>query len=395
MAHPRSEPHATPSEGRDGSAIQNYPALDGLRGLAIALVVGVHFGTTAQFTRVHGRLGEWIDRLFYVGWAGVDLFFVLSGFLITSILLATRHDPSYFGRFYGRRALRIFPLYFTAVAFALWVVPALWPDQASRLLEDATRHQGWLWTYTLNIAWALGWIGGVGMLAQMWSLAIEEQFYLLWPLLVRRLDRNALLRVCAAAILAAPALRVAWLHFEWPTGWPGAYRFTLTRVDGLAMGAALALLWGTTTSRHHLVRMARPVAAAGGAILLMAFLALPRFYPDQPLVVTAGHSVLGVTFAALVVLGLHVSPPAWMVWTPLRTLGVYSYGLYVWHWIVHQWVSPSALAMSPWMFVVLGSAASVAASVVSYHALEAPFLRLKHWFSYGVADRRAESDATA
>jgi peptidoglycan/LPS O-acetylase OafA/YrhL len=105
-----------------GGALARLPALDGLRGIAILLVLFLHFGVGAGFTSTRGPVGAALDRLFYVGWSGVDLFFVLSGFLITSILLATRKERGYFARFYGRRALRILPLHYVALVLALIVL---------------------------------------------------------------------------------------------------------------------------------------------------------------------------------------------------------------------------------------------------------------------------------
>src|SRR4030095_15243628 len=101
--------------------------------------------------------------ILYIGWSGGDLFFVLSGFLITSILLVSRSPPRYFQRFYARRALRIFPLYYTLIILTVFVVPRVFPGAAPRLVGEAASGQIWLWTYTLNVAWVFGWVGDTGL----------------------------------------------------------------------------------------------------------------------------------------------------------------------------------------------------------------------------------------
>ncbi len=164
------------SQEDSSAAIAHVPALDGIRGLAILLVLCLHFGVAADFpSRSQMALGRWLDRLFYTGWSGVDLFFVLSGFLITSILLKSRQQPAYYRRFYARRSLRILPLHFTALVLLLVILPRLFPTLMAPLLGDALTHQAWYWTLTLNLAMAFGVVGDGSALAHYWTLAIEEQ----------------------------------------------------------------------------------------------------------------------------------------------------------------------------------------------------------------------------
>ncbi len=156
-------------------------SLDGLRGIAVLSVIAFH---TLRVTGQEGLFGLALNRLQETAWAGVDLFFVLSGFLITGILLDTRDCPSYFKTFFARRTFRIFPLYYGVLAVAIFGVPAILgrahlPDLYPRLLAN----QFWLWTYTANYLQATGahTLPGFG---HFWSLAIEEQFYWFWPLVV-------------------------------------------------------------------------------------------------------------------------------------------------------------------------------------------------------------------
>jgi len=159
------------------------PALDGIRGLAILMVMLFHYGGNLERTNPIGRL---VGGLFSFGWSGVDLFFVLSGFLITGILLDSRNAENYFSSFYARRVLRIFPAYYVSLALLLLILPMLDPPLRLSLPSDQ-------WMY---VFYAQNWVGifdypGRGLLTPYWSLAVEEQFYLVWPLVVARVCRRA------------------------------------------------------------------------------------------------------------------------------------------------------------------------------------------------------------
>ncbi|HZJ61945.1 MAG TPA: acyltransferase [Kofleriaceae bacterium] len=164
---------------REAPASEIVPALDGVRGLAILLVLA-HNLSPFESTR---RLIDLSAGLtFDFGWVGVQLFFVLSGYLISGILLDTRGAPGYYRAFFGRRVLRIFPLYYGVLFLCLVLLPVLGlaPDA---LLADR-RHSVWLWTYLINWAEPLG--AAIAVFPHFWSLAVEEQFYLVWPFVVSR-----------------------------------------------------------------------------------------------------------------------------------------------------------------------------------------------------------------
>ena len=179
---------------------RQIPALDGLRGIAIAAVMVFHFTLYGPYSNALMRglpaIGPAL-HLAMAGWGGVDLFFVLSGYLITAILLRTKAAPGYFRRFYARRVLRIFPLYylFLAVGIALSSrLPPAWSAEGS--------WQLWLWTYLTNFKiGSAGWSSVPRAYEHFWSLAVEEQFYLLWPLLVFKLDERRLARLLTFAPL--------------------------------------------------------------------------------------------------------------------------------------------------------------------------------------------------
>ncbi len=177
--------------------LKRVPALDGLRGLAILAVVEFHF---AEGLTNASRPESAIYNVFRTGWLGVDLFFVLSGFLITGILSNSKGTPGYFRNFYWRRALRIFPPYY---AF-LFVFGVLYPLARHRPLDAPW----WHWTYLTNVAIAAGL--PVNSCSHFWSLAIEEQFYLLWPLLIYMLSRKAAMNACIACVGIAAAARICF-----------------------------------------------------------------------------------------------------------------------------------------------------------------------------------------
>ena len=184
--------------------------LDGLRGLAIALVL-VH--SLTMFVHPVSAGGQLYHAALAFGWSGVQLFFVLSGFLITGILLDTRPTPHYFRNFYIRRALRIFPLYYVTLAVAFIVLPAL--DRMPQVYAGDYPHQAFLWLYLSNWRHDIG-----GGFSHYWSLALEEQFYLVWPLVVFFCSRPTLLKICIGLSVAGRA--DAWdgcVRMECRTKW--------------------------------------------------------------------------------------------------------------------------------------------------------------------------------
>jgi peptidoglycan/LPS O-acetylase OafA/YrhL len=182
------------------------PELDGIRGIAVLLVIIHH--SVANYT----PLATWekvVCQAVGIGWSGVDLFFVLSGFLISGILIDSRESPRYFTSFYARRVLRIFPLYFGyLLGFFCLIKPFAaifpFPEVAKWSLLPAT-EQLWYWSYLSN--WRSGLGHDISFLTHFWSLAIEEQFYMVWPLVVFFASRKALLRICIGIVVLAVTMR--------------------------------------------------------------------------------------------------------------------------------------------------------------------------------------------
>lgn len=380
---PYTEPHGgTAPPGEAG----HIPALDGLRGCAILGVLLLHL--TSAMTAPAGAPARLVKQAFSIGWTGVDLFFVLSGFLITGILYDSRHTPHRFRTFYARRALRILPLYYGFIVLLFAVPPLL----GAAAYATPWRQQLPYWLYVQNL-WPMRG-GALAFAGHLWSLAIEEQFYLVWPLLVFTLPRRAMLWVCAACVAGALAFRVGSvltaddLH--------RVYFITPARIDGLALGGALALVMRGSGGAARLRRMAPAVLAAAAAVVAAAPLHPSGFDPGGAYMVAAGYTALALLFAAVLVLAVdgRASPlPRLLSTRPLRFFGRYSYGLYVVHVPVIALgrlagLTPDAFAGTrgelPALlgYVVLMGGASLAVALASWHLYEKRFLKLKSRFAY-------------
>jgi peptidoglycan/LPS O-acetylase OafA/YrhL len=371
---------SSPSESR-------LPVLDGVRGVAILLVMVHHFGYGASASTFIGRL---LLVLCKHGELGVDLFFVLSGFLITRILFRTRLEPNYFRNFYARRSLRIFPLYYAYLILYFGIVTRFTHFDEARNREAAS-YQAWIWLYATNILICLR--GGylVASVNHFWSLAVEEHFYLIWPALVKYFDIRRILVVCLVAFAIANACRgvIAWQNWS-PYA---ATVFTLCRVDSLAAGALLAV-FEQTQPKERIVRAAR-ITFWTLLALVVLYIALPHHTAwSTPVGVMEGSST-AVIFActiALAVWGPRHSPLSRLFEVRfLRTLGTYAYGLYVLHHpirIALQRLIPfervgvlvHSYPLGLFLHSLLAGAASLVAALLSYHLFEKHLLKLKRFF---------------
>jgi peptidoglycan/LPS O-acetylase OafA/YrhL len=316
------------------------------------------------------------------GRLGVALFFVLSGFLITGILLDTRQSAGYFRAFYVRRVLRIFPLYFAYLFLVFVVARGIWV-LASGDDPWKTVNPWWYLAYLQSLPAAHA--SGDLFLNHLWSLAIEEQFYLVWPAVVWLLPRKWLARLSVALVVLALALR-------WGLPWNGesVYRFPLCRLDGLALGALVAI--GYREFRAPLQRWAPRILAAGAAAWI-AILALSPSPTWDGAIRTYGESIFVVAGACVVFLARSGHGVAGrMVQRAcsgrfLRQCGKYSYAMYVLHvapqWLIEQKLRtlagpplPLVLGLKYLYFPVL-VAISFGLARISWRFLESPFLRLK------------------
>ena len=260
--------------------MNRIPQLDAIRGLAVLLVL-LH--NTDIYPSLH------LGFISANGWMGVDLFFVMSGFLITGILVDTKESKGYFKNFYARRCLRIWPLYYSALLFMFVIVPLLRPSEAQTIFE--ARSSPW-WSYPLFLQNFLVPIpaAATGLLGVTWSLAVEEQFYLVWPLVVRFCGEAQLRKIAIAVICTSPALRYYLsLHQV------DIYSNTFCRLDGLMAGALLALV-----VRSSSFLPSKFVTAAWITLFVAAPLALLIDTPHVRWMVFSLVAVAAVSFVYLV-----------------------------------------------------------------------------------------------
>jgi peptidoglycan/LPS O-acetylase OafA/YrhL len=291
------------------STLRHIPELDGVRGIAIALVLVCHCGYLFP-----APFREWLS----LGWVGVDLFFVLSGFLITRILLASCGQEGYFRNFYFRRALRIFPLYFLFVgAYFFFLLPMA--HRYGFILDRNASDQWWFWSYLAN--WHYG--STHSTLTHLWSLGIEEQFYLVWPAVVALVPTKRLGQTClglAAFSLGARAILIGYAGL----GREASF-FTACRIEGIALGAWLAI--GFRFRRPGTVAL----MAATGLVLL-----LRSGGPNGFAMTVAGITLVAILFAmflqAVISPGREGSLASWVLRRDILTrLGKYSYAIYLLH----------------------------------------------------------------
>lgn len=343
--------------------MKHIPALDGVRGVAILLVILFHL-------HIPGLS---------LGWAGVPLFFVLSGFLITGILIADKQEKAfarYIRDFYWKRTLRIFPLFYLYLVLNI-----------SLVIGTGRSLEGYIWylLYVQNyyIGFQMGNGGATpGMLGHTWSLAVEEQFYLLWPVLVYFLSRRLLIIACVVLILAAPAAR--WAILE-TTSNPFMSIVTLPSwLDTMAYGALLAIL-RTSNSNRAVPRM---MFIAGSALVGYAIydLGLEAFWRTQDWTKSAFYLPTGLAFFFGYIIW-KVTDQANKTFTrlfsnrPLMFTGRISYGLYIWHYPAILTIERLAskfhiLSISP-VFQVLSLIVSYIIAILSYKLFELRFLKLK------------------
>ena len=371
-------------------------AFDGVRGLAILLVMVSHIAVLSDSHLIVDRV---LNHFTTVGWIGVDLFFVLSGFLITGILLDTKGAPRYFRTFYGRRTIRIFPLFYAVVFVAVIIIPLLehlgsksdpGGAAAAHLLWG---NQLWLWTYTQNYLQASGFhqLPGLG---HVWSLAIEEQFYLAWPLVVFATPRRHILKVTLGLCVAFLALRLGLLAGG---ANPEAVRqWTFTRADTLLLGAVAAIVVRTPALEATARRALVPLMVVGTAVIAASSVVRGPLPQDDAYVAAVVYPVGAIVFAALMVRLSDGRKRAFFEAGWLRKLGFYSYALYLFHWPIAQGVNASfrnsgvarVLARSgsaiPLMLVELALELGISfvAAVISWRLWESRWLRLKNRFRY-------------
>lgn len=234
---------------------QHYSALDGLRGAATLTIVIYH---NFAFTQ----------KYIFFGWVSVDLFFTLSGFLITDILMKAVNRPHFLRNFYARRLLRIFPLYYASLVIFLLVLPRL---NTELHLGYYQQNQSWLWTYLQNWLYIFKPPSGTESLNHLWSLAVEEQFYLVWPFIILLIRKPKWLLLAISLLLAAVIGLRLWIWMYHLSGFAYYNLYTFTRIDGICIGSMVAIL---LRMNPGLLKKYTPVVVLFFAILNFAFFLL-------------------------------------------------------------------------------------------------------------------------
>jgi peptidoglycan/LPS O-acetylase OafA/YrhL len=331
-------------------------------------------------------------KYFFFGWLGVDLFFVLSGFLITDILLKTVNSPGYFKNFYVKRVLRIFPLYFLSLIIFLLILPKVsgFPLDMSFYIG----HQWWFWTYLQNWFLIFYDVGNTTTAIQhYWSLAVEEQFYIVWPLVIFLIRKPKLLLAIAGFLLMVVicARVYMWSIQIKDLNYFGLY--TYTRIDGICIGSMLAILQFMRSSfinRYFTV-----------LILLLAAMNFVFYFINKaynftfPYFAIVGYTTFAMLFAIIVhevIQGKNRILNLILNIKPLRFFGRISYGLYIFHWpvylILYGWIDEkvrSAIKVSENSLAVIVSILltiiGILISTLSFYTFERYFLKKKKAFS--------------
>lgn len=371
------------------------PELDGVRGLAILGVLCSHsVSLTGLFDGPHASLFEKLVKYAMTPlWGGVDLFFALSGFLITGILLKTRSKENYFLSFYARRVLRIFPIYYAVLILSV-IAAHYFPAIAIQL--PPTRS--WKLAYFFYLQnWPPFWHGEKmmnGFWGVYWSLAVEEQFYLVWPLLVFLFSPKALARVCVVGLICALPLRI-YMSAHFFGGNFGLAQITSSRVDGLLLGSACAIFM---YRRKRPVPIRWIVAAICAGTAIMGYIAAfhhPELLSPSKWMLTLGITGFALLSGSLVALSQYHFPLIQLLLSQplLRKFGKYSYGIYVYHSFLflslsrfvskhRAFFTDLVLPLRLFMILLTISAVFIFAKF-SYEVFESRFLRLKERFEPG------------
>lgn len=363
-------------------------ALDGLRGIAILMVMYFHLLPEAIWPAQ-----AWLRKTLQTGiGSGVDLFFVLSGFLITGILLDTHGSPHYFRNFYARRILRIFPLYYGALAVIFGLLPAL-GLLGGASFDNIRELSPWHWAYLSNVAWFLhptGLDSAQLELRHFWSLAIEEHFYLIWPLLVGFATPRRVRHLCLAIFVASLALRTGWAL---RTHEFSLFAFlTPCRLDTIAAGSFLAALTRESGWQKYL-----PAAKAcfwiSGLALAGLFLRMQGNGTIRS--VSIALTSLLLASALLIALNRPAGSPTHRLLASrfLCFFGKYSYGLYLIHGLMIPFLGHQ-FPPAPWIAALGSNLAGCLAvgtfkialvtplAMLSWHCYEKQFLKLKRYTNY-------------
>jgi len=356
----------TPTRPMRGARLPYLPGLDGLRAVAVMAVLLYH-GEVAQLEG---------------GFLGVEVFFVISGYLITALLLAERKNSGSIdlGRFWIRRARRLLPALFLLLAVTAVLAVVFLPDEVASLRGDIVSAFAYVanWNFIFTAKSYFEQTGRPSLVKHLWSLAVEEQFYLIWPVLftvgMRKLGRKGLLyAVLAGAVLSTVLMAVL---FD-PNGDPSrVYYGTDTRAAGLLVGVALAFVWSPWRLHRNITRSAVVVLDAAGAVgLVLLGLMLMNTGEFESALYRGGFLRLSLVTALVIAVVVHPAAHLGSLLgiRPLRWIGLRSYGIYLWHWPVFQLTRPELdVSLSGFPLLALRLVLTFAIAEASFRFVEMP-----------------------
>lgn len=372
---------------------KRFDEFDGLRGIAILMVMAYHIIPEGE-NLFSNPLTKFLTTISQMGWAGVDLFFVLSGFLITGILLEQKEKQGYFRNFYARRILRIFPVYYLSltVLFSIYLLTGM--------ADIHTILTTGLWYYSYQQNWIYSMNAGPGLyFSHFWSLAIEEQFYLVWPLIIYFANPKQIFRIGAVLIGIAFMLRIYIVFFLGDVNISNTFPIysSVTRMDSLIVGGLLAVVFLSEDGRDKLAKNMLLVLSL--SILVIG--ACIATHPASPLwnnaaMLTIGFSDIALLGGALIIY-LQTSHPnnylrAFFRNPVLTFHGKYSYAMYIFHWpIASLAITTYINGPTPhtgWVQWVLYTGGcyifTLSAALISWNLVEKHALSLKRYFEPGI-----------
>jgi peptidoglycan/LPS O-acetylase OafA/YrhL len=370
---------------------KHIPVLDGIRAFAILLVCLAHFFAVDEnyLYNSNAILGSVIFKISRIGLRGVELFFLLSGFLITNILLESKKSSRYFTTFYARRFLRIFPLYYFVLTICFIILP-----QITSLDLNANRviqNQVWLWTYTSNLPSlsASFWNGGSNFpgFGHFWSLCVEEHFYVFWPFLIYFSNEKWLPRLMWSVVLIS-VFSILFVYLS-NNMFPILSWTTIRCMGVLSLGGLIAYYKKNTIIYEKIITVSNKTIIPFGILFLIVSF-IPRRYELQEILV---YFTAVIFFSELIIVSFEGNRFASMIFNhkPLFFIGKISYGIYVYHGIfMHIFVKYQGCikfyisngVIGTIIYTLICTTVSVFIAWVSWIIIEQPILKLKKHFNY-------------
>jgi peptidoglycan/LPS O-acetylase OafA/YrhL len=373
--------------------IRNHvKTLDGVRGLAILLVMIYHF--TVPYHHVLPDSDSMMVFILFskMGWIGVDMFFVLSGYLISSILIDTQSQKHYFKNFYTRRFLRIFPLYYLFLFLLIILLPSISDefDQKTQIIQE---NQWWFWMYLVN--WKIMMLGDFNEFQSgyMWSLAVEEQFYIVWPIIVF-FAKDKLFKVCLTLLVFTLLSKFLFYYLGFSA--TSIYVNTLTHLDGLVVGSIIAAIVRRPAYLIKLKNLLTPLFIFSTIVILILIIRNGTLLFYNAEVVLFGILPSSIIFGVLIVYLIGNKKNGFLhrffSLRPLRSFGKLCYGLYLFHQPIGLLVNQKlfyekgffldSLLLSALISIMISVSLSYFVAMFSFILFEKPILKLKRFFEY-------------